>query len=407
VQTGAGIAAAACVDFVATRALERWALRFPGFVAALVATFLGLLFARLFKPSAVDRLVLWGAPAAIFLSRWMALFFVPPLVLLGEGAAPSVKDLVLLVVLGGGGFVVSFWTTGAIAERLNLGLEVARNEPWHSPPPWPKRALLWGWGSVALVSALARWATGSEIATLGLGVGLSVFAFVLAEVMRTKVARLGHDGLAALCHPVLVSAALIAASWSAMGLRLDQYLVPSSQGSSPGGLLSALLRPSVVSLALALDAQRRLLRAQASALFLATAWAAAFSLLGTAFVAGRLGLSPDCARALVPRSVTTPVALSIAELLGANGGLTAVIVILTGVCGAVFAPMLAHRFGFKSPVVLGIATGATSHGVGTASLAREHPVAAAFSGIAFALVAVFCTVLVSIPRFRELLLALL
>jgi putative effector of murein hydrolase len=118
------------------------------------------------------------------------------------------------------------------------------------------------------------------------------------------------------------------------------------------------------------------------------------------------GLSVAYARALVPRSVTTPIALSIARLIDGDPSLTAVLVIVSGVVGALAARPLLERLGFDSPIALGVATGAASHGIGTAALLREAPRAAALSGIAFALTASISVALVSLPPVRGLLLLL-
>jgi|GEM_PF-1143323 len=406
-QVWAGVFGLALFDWLTGLVLKPLHIPLPSFVVAMALVFVACSLGRWVRPEWVDRIVASGTPAAIFLSRWMALFFVPPLVLVPASQAPALKDLLLLILLAGVGFVASFWTAGALAKSLCDGPEVAIAKPWPELPPWPRRPLLLGSSCVACASALLVSVIDSRSSRLIFGVSLSVLAFVGAEKGRGLIARRGHLSLATFCHPVLVSAALIALVWTSLGLKLAEYHAPISAGMSPGWLLATLLRPSVVSLALALDAQRRLLRANARALVWTTLGSALFSLLATTFAAGRLGLDPSYARALVARSVTTPVALSIAERLNANGGIAAIIVIFTGVLGAVLSLPLARRFGFESPAILGIATGSASHGVGTAALAREHPVAAAFSGIAFALVAVWCTALVSIPALRAALLYLL
>lgn len=166
----------------------------------------------------------------------------------------------------------------------------------------------------------------------------------------------------------------------------------------------ACLGPSVVALGLALDAQRSLLRKGAAPLFASTLFAALFSLFTSAALARVLGLPSQLGRAFIPRSVTTPIALSIAELLHADSGLTAALVITTGVLGALFALPLLRRLGFRSPFVVGVATGAASHGIGTAALVREEPAAAALSGISFALTATASVLLVSVPQIRAALL---
>jgi putative effector of murein hydrolase len=96
-----------------------------------------------------------------------------------------------------------------------------------------------------------------------------------------------------------------------------------------------------------------------------------------------------------------------AETLGASAGITAMLVILTGVLGAILSPLLSRTFRFEHASVIGIATGCSSHGIGTAALAPRSSTGAAFSGIAFALMAIFSSLLVGQPELRALILSLL
>jgi putative effector of murein hydrolase len=90
-------------------------------------------------------------------------------------------------------------------------------------------------------------------------------------------------------------------------------------------------------------------------------------------------------RALAPKSATTPIALGIAEKLGAAPELTAVLVVCTGVVGAMLGPVVFRALGVSDPTTRGIATGTAAHGIGTASLYRASPEASAYSGLAMGL----------------------
>jgi len=405
VAVGLGVLALTLVDLGTAWLLETAGFRFPSFVAAMMGLFVVLSLGRLVTAPLVDRVVEAAAPAATFLGRWMALFFVPPLVLLALNEPPRARDFVLLIVIGGGGFVATFWVAGALARACSVRtdrLPVAHANP---RPPWKARTLLGLWGSVTMMSGLVWWLTALAQAKLVLGVGLSVVGFVAAEAVRHRLADQKRHLIAALAHPVLISAGFTALLWRGLGFELEGYLREANSWA-PGAVLAFFLRPAVVALGFALDTQRALLRAQVLALTVASSCAAVFALLATACAAGAMGLAPAYARALLPRSVTTPVALSMANYLGADPGLTAVVVILTGVLGALLSPFLASKFGLSSPFVHGVATGASSHGIGTAALARDYPIAAAFSGITFALMAIVSVALVSTPWVCRFLLTL-
>jgi putative effector of murein hydrolase/putative effector of murein hydrolase LrgA (UPF0299 family) len=408
IATSLGVAWLGALDALCLGLLSKFEIRFPSFVLTMVLLFLALLASRMVSEKWVDRFSYLMEPARSFLSRWMALFFVPPLVLLPKSQPPSPRDLMLAAFVGCLGFLASFWLGGQIAKWMAPPPEEPASEGGHASPPGPtssKLLLAWALGSISL--GLVWFATEADFAKLLFGLALSVFCFLGTEWLREVLGRTNLRIFAMFCQPVLVGAAAIALGWSLTGADLSDYLRPLSDKTTPGALLVLLLRPAVVSLAFALDRERFRLRVNVRPLLAATAGSALLSLVATAGLAGLLDIEEDLGRALVPRSVTTPVALSMADLLDGNPGTTAVVVILTGVLGAIFSEPLARLFGFRSSFVVGVATGISSHGIGTAGLIRHNPSAAAFSGIAFALMAVFSVTLVSWPWLRDLVLGLL
>ena len=98
-----------------------------------------------------------------------------------------------------------------------------------------------------------------------------------------------------------------------------------------------------------------------------------------------MGGSSETLASLAPKSATAPVAMGIAEQIGGLPSLTAGLVILTGILGAVFATPLLGAFGLRDPQATGFALGLTSHGIGTARALQLDEVAGAFAAIALAL----------------------
>lgn len=148
---------------------------------------------------------------------------------------------------------------------------------------------------------------------------------------------------------------------------------------------SPLLGPATVALAIPLYAQFDRLRRLALPIglsLLAGSLAAAFSavLIGKLFGASTLTLI-----SLAPKSATTPIAMGIAERLGGLPSLTAVLVILTGILGAICAGPLFRLLGIADPAVRGFALGITSHGIGTARAFQDSEQAGAFAALAMGL----------------------
>jgi predicted murein hydrolase (TIGR00659 family) len=157
-----------------------------------------------------------------------------------------------------------------------------------------------------------------------------------------------------------------------------------------------LLGPATVSLAIPLYRQRERLRALAlpiAAALLVGVSTAALSGIGLGKL---LGASQETLVSLAPKSVTAPVAMGISEKLGGIPSLTAVLVVSTGILGAVFGTGLFRLLGIRDEAVKGFALGTTSHGIGTARAFQISPMMGAFSGLAMALSA-FVTALLLPP----------
>ncbi len=109
---------------------------------------------------------------------------------------------------------------------------------------------------------------------------------------------------------------------------------------------------------------------------------AAASAVGIAWL---FGASKLTLLSLAPKSVTAPVAMGIAEKLGGLPSLTAILVVSTGILGAVLGPVVLNLLRVRDQATRGFALGVTSHGIGTARAFQESEQAGAFSGLAMGL----------------------
>ncbi|MEE0252565.1 MAG: LrgB family protein [Acutalibacteraceae bacterium] len=107
------------------------------------------------------------------------------------------------------------------------------------------------------------------------------------------------------------------------------------------------------------------------------------------------GLDNTLTNSLIPRSVTTPIAMSVSEKLGGISGITVAAVIITGIFGAVAAPLLAKLLHIKNPVGVGVGLGCSCHAIGTARALELGEIQGAMSSIALG-VAGMMTVVISL-----------
>jgi len=187
-----------------------------------------------------------------------------------------------------------------------------------------------------------------------------------------------RSGMNPLANPVAIAIILIAGLLTLTGTPYAKYF----EGAQ---FVHFLLGPATVALAVPLyanlDKLKRNLLPLAGAL-LAGSLAAVVSAVG---VAAALGVSRETLLSLAPKSVTTPIAMGIAEKLGGLPSLTAVLVVTTGILGAVLARGLLNLPRIEDHAVRGFAVGVAAHGIGTARAFQVSESMGAFAGLAMGL----------------------
>lgn len=148
-------------------------------------------------------------------------------------------------------------------------------------------------------------------------------------------------------------------------------------------LLSYLMGPATVALAVPLYHAIPRLLAAVRPLLLTLLAGTLISPLIAVGMAHVLGLSTATQLAFTTRAVTTPIALGIAAKTGAPVELSALIVIISGLIGAMAAEPLVGRL--RSDVARGFALGLAAHAVGTARAFQLHPTAGAFAALGMGL----------------------
>jgi predicted murein hydrolase (TIGR00659 family) len=157
-----------------------------------------------------------------------------------------------------------------------------------------------------------------------------------------------------------------------------------------------LLGPATVALAVPLYQAERKLRQMLLPGLVALVVGSATGIASAVLIGRAVGLSGQALRSLAPKSITTPIAMGIAEAIGGLPSLTAVLVILTGMVGAALSREALDLFRIRDQSVRGFAMGLASHGLGTARALQLDPEAGAFAGLAMGLNGAMTAMLVPI-----------
>jgi predicted murein hydrolase (TIGR00659 family) len=191
--------------------------------------------------------------------------------------------------------------------------------------------------------------------------------------------RLYHGaGANPLLNPVAVAVSLLIVFLLVMDIPYSSYF----EGAQ---FVHFLLGPATVALAVPLYRQLPKLRALWLPVCVALLAGVCTAALSAAVIARLLGATPVTALSLAPKSVTAPVAMGISERIGGLPSLTAVLVVMTGILGAVLGSRIFDLLRIRDDSIRGVAMGVASHGIGTARAFQISTEMGAFSGLAMAL----------------------
>jgi predicted murein hydrolase (TIGR00659 family) len=215
---------------------------------------------------------------------------------------------------------------------------------------------------------------------------LTLAAYVVAYYAYER------SGMNPLVNPVAVSVTLLVLLLYATDVEYETYF----DGAQ---FVHFLLGPATVALAVPLYANIKIVRRAAIPMLLALLVGSATAVGSVVVIASLLGGSPETLLSLAPRSVTTPIAMGISERVGGLPSLTAVLVILTGIIGAMSGTPLFNMLRIRDYRARGFAIGIAAHGIGTARAFQVNQIAGTFAGIGMGLNGLITALLVPLLLF--------
>jgi predicted murein hydrolase (TIGR00659 family) len=211
----------------------------------------------------------------------------------------------------------------------------------------------------------------------------TLVAYVIADAIARAAKR--HP----LANPVLMAVIFVAAILLATSTEYPTYFAGAQ-------FVHFLLGPATVALAVPLV--RHLPQVKRTALPMAVALIVGSftAIVSAVLLAQAFGLDRASTLALAPKSSTAAIAMGVADKIGADPALTAVLVILTGITGAIVVTPLMNLLRLKNYAARGFAAGLASHGIGTARAFQVSPIAGTFAGIALGLNGLLTALLVPV-----------
>ena len=182
---------------------------------------------------------------------------------------------------------------------------------------------------------------------------LTFGAFALFKALQKRTGWI-------LLNPILLTIVTLIFFLKFTGISYETY-------NESGELIAFWLKPAVVALGVPLYLQLEMIKKQLLPILLSQLVGCLVGVVSVVLIAKRLGASPEVICSLAPKSVTTPIAMEVSNATGGIPSLTAAVVVIVGLLGAVFGFKVLSLGHVKSPIAQGLSLGTASHAIGTST----------------------------------------
>ena len=159
------------------------------------------------------------------------------------------------------------------------------------------------------------------------------------------------------------------------------FNIPLDYFRKGGDYITFLLAPATIALALPLYRQLEKLKKNLVPILIGSIVGAITAILSTILLGKLLGIDKMLLVSFMPKSITTPIGIELSKLLGGIPAITIFSILVTGISGNVFAPLVCKYFRIKHPVAKGIGIGISSHAVGTSKALEMGEIEGAMSAL--------------------------
>lgn len=212
------------------------------------------------------------------------------------------------------------------------------------------------------------------------GLLLTIVAYAIGVKLNTKIKH-------TLTNPLIIAVVIIIGFLTVSGTPYSSYKIG-------GDSIHYFLGPVTVALGLMLYRQRKMIRKYGIGLVVGIL-SGVLTSFATIVILGKIMKVDDwVTQSLLPKSITTPMALSLVEMLGGNPSITVFMVVVTGMTGAILAPLFVKVFPKFHPIAIGVGIGTAAHALGTSKAIELGETEGALSSAAIGLAGLFTILLV-------------
>ncbi|MEH7084963.1 LrgB family protein [Neobacillus drentensis] len=176
-------------------------------------------------------------------------------------------------------------------------------------------------------------------------------------------------------HPLLLAPILLIILISVTHVTADQYLADTKW-------LTHLLGPATVAFAVPIYKHLKIIKKYVGTIIISITSGSLVAIFSTFGLSKLFHLKYDFITSMLPRSITTPIAIEVSKEIGGLPTLTTVFVIITGIIGSIVGPSVIKGLSIKTPIAKGLALGMGAHGAGTNKAFEYGNQEATFSSLA-------------------------
>lgn len=203
--------------------------------------------------------------------------------------------------------------------------------------------------------------------------------FFLSQKLQQKVKLI-------ILNPILVSVTIII-------LILSVFKVDYNSYHEGARLIEFFLKPAVVALGVPLYQQIERIKKQAIPIIISQLVGCIIGVVSVVLIAKLLGAPKQVILSLAPKSITTPVAMEISRTIGGVPSLTASVVLIVGIFGAIFGYTFMHWMRIKNPIAQGLSMGTAAHALGTSKSMEISPTFGAYASLGLIANGIFTAIL--------------
>lgn len=169
--------------------------------------------------------------------------------------------------------------------------------------------------------------------------------------------------------------------------------IPYNKYEIGGKYIEFWLKPAIVSLGVPLYLVLKSIKKYFLPIIVSQIVGCVIGIISVVLIAQLFDVSKEIIISLSPKSVTTPIAIEISEIVGGIPSLTAAVVVCVGIFGAVFGRYILKIGNIKSPIAMGLSIGTATHAVGTSAAMQWSEKCGAYSGLGLILNGIFTALL--------------